>query len=90
MKYIAYKKSNNTVFRILDNEPNSVTNNLEIARCETIPKGNKFVVVDIQEKQEEYIEKVTKTITLATGEEKEIIKAITKTRNYKTCVLVTI
>lgn len=88
MKYVVYDKLNNKVIRLFDKEPASTP--FEVARCEVIPKGNKFVVVDIQEKQEEYTEKVTETITLATGEEKEIIKAITKTRNYKTCVLVAI
>lgn len=87
MKYIVYKKSNNQVKHILDKEPISVSSNLEIARCETIPQGTKFKVTNIQEKQEEYIERVNETVTLVTGEEKEIIKAITKTRPYKTCEL---
>lgn len=87
MKYIVYKKSNNQVVYILDKEPISHTDNLSVARCENIPQGKKFTAVNIQEKQEEYIEKVSETVTLVTGEEKEIIKAITKTRTYKTCEL---
>lgn len=88
MKYIVYKKSNNRKVHILDEEPSSYTDNLAVARCETIPQGKQFTVINIQEKQEEYTEKVTETVTLVTGEKKEIIKAVTKTRNYYTCDLI--
>lgn len=88
MKYIVYNKNTNEVIHILNKEPIAVSNTLAVARCETIPKGKKFMVTNIQEKQEEYIEKVTETVTLVTGEEKEIIKAITKTRPYMSCDLI--
>ena len=88
MKYIVYNKNTNKVIHILNKEPIAVTSTTAIARCETIPQGKKFMVTNIQEKQEEYTEKVMEIVTLATGEEKEIIKAITKTRTYKTCDLI--
>ena len=88
MKYIVYNKLNNQEVHILDEEPISYTDNLSVARCEIIPQGKKFMVTNIQEKQEEYTEKVTETVTLITGEEKEIIKAITKTKPYMSCDLI--
>ena len=88
MKHIVYDKKTNAVIHILNKEPISVTSTVSIARCEIIPQGKKFMVTNIQEKQEEYTEKVTETVTLITGEEKEIIKAITKTRPYMSCDLI--
>ena len=88
MKHIVYDKKTNAVIHILNKEPISVTSTASIARCETIPQGKKFMVTNIQEKQEEYTEKVMEKVTLATGEEKEIIKAITKTRTYMSCDLI--
>lgn len=88
MKYIVYDKKTNAVIHILNKEPIAVSNTLAVARCETIPQGKKFMVTNIQEKQEEYTEKVTETVTLATGFEKEIIKTVKKTRYYYTCDLI--
>ena len=86
--YIVYDKKTSEVVRILNKEPISVTSTASIARCEIIPQGKKFMVTNIQEKQEEYTEMVTETVTLITGEEKEIIKAITKTKPYMSCDLI--
>lgn len=86
--YVVYIKATSAVFKIFENEPKAVTSNLAVARCETVPQGKKFMVTNIQEKQEEYTEKVTETVTLITGEEKEIIKEITKTKPYMSCDLI--
>lgn len=88
MKYIVYNKNTKKVIHILDRQPVAFSDCLAVAQCETIPQGKKFMVTNIQEKQEEYTEKVTETVTLATGETKEIIKAITKTKPYMSCDLI--
>ena len=88
MKFIVYSKKTNEFIDFIHEEPIIISNTFGVARCETIPKGKKFMVTNIQEKQEEYTEKVTETVTLVTGEKKEIIKAVTKTRNYYTCDLI--
>lgn len=87
MKYIVYYKNTNKVLHILDEPPVVFSDCLDVARCETVPQGKKFVATNIQEKQEEYTKRVKEIVTLITGEEKEIIKAITKTRIYNTCEL---
>lgn len=88
MKYIVFKKLDNKVIDIRDKEPIAYTNNLSVARCEYIPIGKTFKVINIREKQEEYIDRVTETVTITTGEEKEIIRAITKVRTYLVCDLI--
>lgn len=90
MKFIVFDKKTNKVNRnhIFDKPPVTFSDCLELARCENIPQGKKFIVTNIQETQEEYIDRVTETVTLVTGEEKEIIKAITKIRTYLTCDLI--
>lgn len=88
MKYIIFRKNTNKVERIFSKEPISYTDKLAVARCETIPQGKKFTAINIQEQQEEYIERVNETVTLATGIEKEIVRAVKKTRYFKTCDLI--
>ena len=90
MKYILFDKKTNKVNRnhILNKPPIVFSDCLQLARCEFIPQGKQFLAINIQEKQEEYTEKISETVTLITGEEKEIIKAVTKTRNYKVCDLI--
>ena len=87
MYYIVFNKNTNKVERILCEKPVSVTSGFEVAKCERIPQGRKFTAINIQEKQEEYIDRVTETVTLATGVEKEIVKAVTKTKIYLVCNL---
>lgn len=88
MKYIVFDKKTNKVKSILDKPPVAFSDCFQLARCETVPQGKNFIVINIQEKQEEYTEKISETVTLITGEEKEIIKAITKTRIYLICDLI--
>lgn len=80
MKYIVYRKNANKVLHILDKEPKSYTDNLSVARCERIPQGNKFKVINVKEHKEN----VTKTIADDNGTETET----TITIAYNTCELI--
>ena len=88
MKYIIYNKETNKVIHILNKMPVSFSDCLDVARCETIPSGKKFIVTNIQTVKEEFITRTAETVTLETGMQKEIVRAVTNTRHFKTCDLI--
>ena len=92
MKYIVYK--DNKVLHILDKAPIGVSEGVEIARCEYVPKlniGEYHEVFNIQEHLETYIEKEAREVKKVDefGEEYTATEyvEVEKTRPYKTCEL---
>ena len=90
MKYIVYNKETLKVFQILDKEPISISDNLAVARCETIPQGDILTVSNIQPRTEKHTVQVPKLITVKneeTGEEYEDYgtEEVEKEINYFTC-----
>ena len=91
MKYITYFKNTLKVNGIFDKEPIAITNNLALARCGTIPQGDKFTVANLQDKTERYTVKEPKEIVKVDGQgieytETEYIE-VEKERIYQTCEL---
>ena len=95
MKYIVYDKKTLKVRDngIYDKEPISITDNLAVARCETIPQGDILTVTNIQPRTEKYLVNETKPVMVKdeiTGEEHEVdkIEYVEKEREYFTCDLI--
>ena len=93
MKYIIYEKKTLKVLHILDKEPISITDNLAVARCETVPQGDYLTVTNIQPKTEKYTVKEPKIVLVkdeVSGEEYEETQHIEveKEREYYTCDII--
>lgn len=94
--YIIFYKDSKKVRNVYSQKPASISNNLEIARCDNVPKYNEaqgeyLTVTNLQEKTEKYIAKETveKQIEVD-GEIQTVIEEIEveKERNYFTCDLI--
>lgn len=94
--YITFYKDSKRVYRIFSKKLASITNDLEIARCDNVPKyneanGDYLTVTNLQEKTEKYIDKeyIEKEIEID-GELQVVTKVIEveKERPYYTCDLV--
>lgn len=89
MKYIIYDKKTLKIVRIMNKEPIALTDNLGLARCESIPQGDNFKVSNIQTHAENYIEKEPKEVTKVDEQGNEYTETeyeeVVKTREYQTC-----
>lgn len=93
MKFIIYNKESLRVVHILDKEPISITDNLAIARAETIPQGDILTVTNIQPETEKYTVKERKLITVKSEEtdeeyEKYVTEEVEKEREFFTCDII--
>lgn len=94
--YIIFEKDSKKVYQVLDKKPIAISNTLEIARCDNVPKynpaqGDYLTVTNLQEKTEKYIEKeYTEKEVEIDGEIQLVTEAIEveKERKYFTCDLI--
>lgn len=94
--YIIFEKESKKVERVLGKKPSSITNNLEIARCENVPNydmanGEYLSVINLQEKTEKYTVKEEVENEITVGEQKftDIVEVeVEKERKYLTCDLI--
>ena len=93
--YIIFEKESKKVVQVLNKKPASITNDVEIAICDSVPKYNPAVgeyltVTNLQEKSEKYIgnDFVEKEVIID-GETLTITEAVEveKQRPYLTCDL---
>ena len=92
MKYITYFKETLKVNGIFDKEPIAISDNLGLARCETIPQGDKFTVANLQDKTEKYTIQEPKEIVKTDEYDNEYTETeyieVEKEKTYQTCDLV--
>lgn len=94
--YIIFYKDSKKVHKIFIKKPASITNDLEIARCENILKYNEaqgeyLTVSNLQEKTEKYIDKKTVEKEVEINGEIQLVTEeieVEKERNYFTCDLI--
>ena len=94
--YIIFEKESKKVVQVLDKKPGSITNDVEIAICDSVPKYNPAVgeyltVTNLQENTEKYIgnDFVEKEVVID-GETHTITEAVEveKEHQYFTCDLI--
>ena len=84
MKYIVYKKSNNSVIRILEKEPVAVSNSLGVAECSAIPNCKYCLATNIKKHSETY-----KEIIYEFDDNGEAVaKEVEKVKEWETCDLI--
>lgn len=92
MNYVVYYKDTLEVYRFVNSENVKLTNDLAIARCENIPQGDKFKVVNLQSKTEKYTVKKPKEVIKTDEQGNEYTETeyieVEKEREYQTCELV--
>lgn len=92
MNYVVYYKDTLKVYRFVNSENVKLTNDLAIARCETIPQGDKFTVTNLQSKTEKYTVKEPKEVVKTDEQGNKHVEIeyieVEKERDYRTCDLV--